>query len=116
MDGWWVEGYHNGQTGWKFGLEGPVDEASLSEAPETLLYNEDSASFYQLLPTILNEFYQADNASVFLDKAIMNLTLNIPIFNTHRMAAEYLTQYNLRLPEQQEQEIRHFGSLYNSNC
>jgi starch phosphorylase len=116
MDGWWVEGYHNGQTGWKFGLEGPVDEASLSEAPETLLYNEDSASFYQLLPTILNEFYQADNASVFLDKAIMNLTLNIPIFNTHRMAAEYLTQYNLRLPEQQEQEMRHFGSLYNSNC
>jgi starch phosphorylase len=116
MDGWWVEGYHNGQTGWKFGLEGPVEEASLSEAPETLLYNEDSASFYQLLPTILKEFYQAGNASAFLDKAIMNLTLNIPIFNTHRMAAEYLTKYNLRLPEQREQEMHHFGSLYNSNC
>lgn len=115
MDGWWVEGYHNGQTGWKFGLEGPVDEASLSEEPETLLYNEDSTSFYQLLPTILNEFYRAGNTSAFLDKAIINLTLNIPIFNTHLMVAEYLTKYNLRLPEQQEQEMRHFGSLYNSN-
>ena len=116
MDGWWVEGYHNGQTGWKFGLEGPVEEANLSEAPETLLYSEDSASFYQLLPGILKEFYKAGNSSAFIDKAIMNLTLNIPIFNTHRMVAEYLTKYNLRLSAQQKEEMRHFGSLYNSNC
>ena len=32
---------------------------------------------------------------VFLDKGIMNLLLNIPIFNTHRMAAEYLERYDL---------------------
>lgn len=115
MDGWWAEGYHNGQTGWKFGLEKAVEEADLSESPETLLYSEDSASFYQVLPTILNEFYQRGNGSAFLDKAIKNLTLNIPIFNTHRMAAEYLTKYNLQLTEQQRQEMRHFGSLYNSN-
>ena len=115
MDGWWAEGYHDGQTGWKFGLEGPVEEANLSESPETLLYSEDSASFYQTLPTILKEFYQSGNNSAFLDKAVMNLALNIPIFNTHRMAAEYLTKYDLRLPEEQEQEMRHFLSLYNSN-
>lgn len=115
MDGWWVEGYHQGQTGWKFGLEGPVEEANLSESPETLLYSEDSASFYQALPLILKEFYQADS-SPFLDKAIMNLTLNIPIFNTHRMAAEYLSKYELDLPPQQEEEMRSFASLYNSNC
>ncbi|MEK6201208.1 MAG: alpha-glucan family phosphorylase [Desulfobulbaceae bacterium] len=115
MDGWWAEGYHNGQTGWKFGLEGPVAEADLSEAPETLLYSEDSSSFYQALPTILKEFYQSGNDSAFLDKAVMNLALNIPIFNTHRMAAEYLTKYDLNLPTQQQQEMRHFGSLYNSN-
>ncbi|MDH4319991.1 MAG: alpha-glucan family phosphorylase, partial [Desulfobulbaceae bacterium] len=29
MDGWWVEGYHDGQTGWKFGYEGPVDGDAL---------------------------------------------------------------------------------------
>jgi starch phosphorylase len=115
MDGWWVEGYHDGQTGWKFGLEEPVDEADLSESPEALLYGEDSASFYLLLPTILKEFYESDNHSAFLDKAVMNLALNVPIFNTHRMAAEYLTKYELRLPEEQEREMRHFRSLYNSN-
>jgi len=110
-----VEGYHDGQTGWKFGLEEPVDEADLSESPEALLYGEDSASFYLLLPTILKEFYESDNHSAFLDKAVMNLALNVPIFNTHRMAAEYLTKYELRLPEEQEREMRHFRSLYNSN-
>lgn len=115
MDGWWVEGYHQGQTGWKFGLEGPVEEANLSESPEAMLYSEDSASFYQTLPLILKEFYQADNSALFLDKAIMNLTLNIPIFNTHRMAAEYLCKYNLTLTSQQEEEMRSFASLYDSN-
>jgi starch phosphorylase len=115
MDGWWVEGYHDGQTGWKFGLEESVDMADLSESPEALLYGEDSASFYLLLPTILKEFYQSDNHSAFLDKAVMNLTLNVPIFNTHRMIAEYLTKYELCLPEEQEREMRHFQSLYNSN-
>ena len=116
MDGWWVEGYHNGQTGWKFGLEGSVDEANLSESPETLLYSEDSASFYQLLPSILQEFYQSNNNSAFLDRAVMNIILNIPIFNTHRMAAEYLTKYELHLPDEQEKEMRHFRALYNSNA
>jgi glycogen phosphorylase len=115
MDGWWVEGYHNGQTGWKFGQEGPVEEANLSEAPDTLLYNEDSTSFYETLPSILTTFYQVGNASAFLDYAIMNLMLNIPIFNTHRMAAEYLNKYDLNLPEAQILEMRHFASLYNSN-
>lgn len=115
MDGWWVEGYHDGQTGWKFGLEEPVNAADLSENPEALLYGEDSASFYLLLPTILKEFYQSDNHSAFLDKAVQNLILNVPVFNTHRMAAEYLTKYELCLPEEQEREMRHFRSLYNSN-
>jgi len=115
MDGWWAEGYHNGQTGWKFGLEGPIEEANLSESPETLLYREDAASFYQILPTILKDFYQSDISSAFLDKAMANLSLNIPIFNTHRMAAEYLEKYELNLPELQAQDMRHFSSLYHSN-
>jgi glycogen phosphorylase len=116
MDGWWVEGYHDGLTGWKFGQEGSVDEANLSESPETLLYSEDSTSFYQLLPTILQEFYQSPTNPAFLDKAVMNLLLNIPIFNTHRMAAEYLEKYELRLPEEQAQDMLRFRGLYNSNA
>ena len=108
MDGWWVEGYHEGATGWKFGHEGPVEEACLSEDPSTLLYKEDSAAFYQLLPEILAGFYTGSSPELFLDKAAMNLALNIPIFNTHRMTAEYLQRYRLSLPREQEKiMLRH---------
>jgi len=115
MDGWWVEGYHEGQTGWKFGHEGPVDEADLSESPEALLYAEDSASFYETLPMVLQEFYEEDFKSRFMDKAIMNLCLNIPIFNTHRMAAEYLKKYELTLPSVLQSKMDGFAALYDSN-
>ncbi len=116
MDGWWVEGYHDGLTGWKFGHEGPVNEADLSESPEALLYAEDAASFYQILPTVLEEFYSDSKHSQIIDKAINNLSLNIPIFNTHRMAAEYLKKYNLKLPRQQQTMMDGFAELYNSNA
>ena len=115
MDGWWVEGYHEGLTGWKFGYEGPVDEADLSESPEALLYAEDSASFYRILPGVLEEYYDNGSRSRFIDKAIMNLILNIPIFNTHRMAAEYLQKYALDLPSSLQSRMNNFAALYNSN-
>lgn len=110
MDGWWVEGYHNGQTGWKFGYEGPVEEADLSEAPDALLYTEDAAAFYELLPTVLESFYT--RPASYLERALNNLRLNIPIFNTHRMAAEYVAQYGLQLPQDQEAAINRFRRLY----
>lgn len=115
MDGWWVEGYHDGLTGWKFGYEGPIDEADLSESPEALFYTEDSASFYEILPCVLEEFYEDSNKSRFIDKAIMNMSLNIPIFNTHRMAAEYLQKYQLNLPSSLQSRMDAFAKLYNSN-
>lgn len=116
MDGWWVEGYHDGLTGWKFGHEGPVDEADLSESPEALLYAEDSDSFYKMLPGVLGEFYEDDTHSRMIDKAIMNMALNIPIFNTHRMAAEYLQKYKLKLPSALQKRMDGFAKLYNSNA
>lgn len=115
MDGWWAEGYHEGQTGWKFGHEGPVDDADLSESPEALLYAEDSASFYKTLPLVLEEFYENESHGRFIDKAIMNLCLNIPIFNTHRMAAEYLQRYQLKLAPSLQSRMDDFAALYNSN-
>ena len=112
MDGWWGEGYHDGQTGWKFGYEGPVDDANLSEAPDALLYAEDAAAFYQLLPSVLDMFYAQPQQ--YLAKAINNLQLNIPIFNTHRMAAEYIAQYGLTLPQPTKETIDRFRRLYKS--
>lgn len=112
MDGWWVEGYHEGLTGWKFGYEGPVDEADLSEDPEALLYTEDAAAFYDLLPAVLDLFYNQHDR--FMERALHNLALNVPIFNTHRMAAEYVSQYNLDLPKAQCATIEQFRRLYQS--
>ena len=113
MDGWWVEGYQNGLTGWKFGYEGPVEEADLSEEADSLLYEEDSLSFYTLLPEVLDIFY--DRPEEYLQVAVNNLRLNVPIFNTHRMAAEYVGKYNLQLDEQTAATVRHFQQLYQSD-
>ncbi len=113
MDGWWVEGYHNGRTGWKFGFEGPVEEANMSESPDSLFYKEDSRSFYQLLPRILRMFY--DRPDRYLDKAINNLRLNMPIFNTHRMAAEYVWTYGLKLDDATADRMAAFRKLYQSD-
>ncbi len=113
MDGWWVEGYHEGLTGWKFGYEGPVEEANLSEDSGTLLYAEDSLSFYELLPRILDIFYERPEE--YLRVAANNLRLNVPIFNTHRMAAEYVEKYELQLDESTATAVRHFQKLYKSN-
>ena len=112
MDGWWVEGYHNGQTGWKFGYEGPVAEADMSEDPDSLLYEEDSLSFYQLLPEVLEIFYEKPDT--YLDVAINNLNLNVPIFNTHRMVAEYVQKYQLDLEPETEAMMTEFRGLYQS--
>jgi len=110
-----VEGYHGGKTGWKFGHEGPVDTANLSESKEEMLYKEDSDSFYRLLPLVLKDYYQDKTFSAFLDKGIMNLCKNIPIFNTHRMAAEYLKKYNLTLPDTVKSKMQSFAQLYSSD-
>lgn len=112
MDGWWVEGYHDGLTGWKFGHEGPVDEADLSEDPDSLLYAEDSNAFYELLPELLDMFY--DNQQDYLVRAGNNLKLNIPIFNTHRMIAEYVAQYGLPLDAGLTARMAQFRALYQS--
>ena len=113
MDGWWVEGYHNGATGWKFGYEGPVEEASLSEDPDTLLYEEDALSFYRLLPEVLETFYSRPDQ--YIDVAINNLRLNVPIFNTHRMASEYVRRYDLQLNGVTAGMIASFQRLYQSD-
>jgi len=115
MDGWWVEGYHDGRTGWKFGFEAPVDGTGLSEDPDSLLYEEDAASFYDLLPEVLAEFYLPDRRQRYIDRCIMNLALNAPIFNTHRMAAEYVARYQLQLPPDLEERLKRFQRLYCSD-
>ncbi len=113
MDGWWVEGYHDGATGWKFGYEAPIDDNALREDPDTLLYAEDATSFYGVLAEVLDTFYNHHDR--YMDKAVMNLALNCPVFNTHRMAAEYLRNYGLDLEPEIQQRMERFAALYRSD-
>ncbi len=115
MDGWWVEGYHKGKTGWKFGIETQIDEVSLSEDYASLSYKEDSASFYRIFPKILTAFYDEDKRAEYIDKCIMNIALNCPIFNTHRMAAEYIDLYGITLSASMNRKMAKFREMYNSN-
>ncbi|OGR00695.1 MAG: alpha-glucan phosphorylase [Deltaproteobacteria bacterium RIFOXYD12_FULL_55_16] len=115
MDGWWVEGYHRGQTGWKFGYEDIVSPEHFSEQQSSLLYNEDSDSFYTVFPEMLRLFYDPSLHGQYIDKGIANLTLNYPIFNTHRMAAEYVARYDLDLAPELQQEMEKFRRLYCSD-
>jgi glycogen phosphorylase len=112
LDGWWAEGYHDGRTGWKFGYETPIDMETLSESRSAMLYAEDSASFYSLFPEILSEFYDPSRRSQYLDKCIMNLVLNCPKFNTHRMAAEYVGRYEIKVPARIDSRLEKLRNLY----
>ncbi|MCF6290267.1 MAG: alpha-glucan family phosphorylase [Desulfobacterales bacterium] len=114
MDGWWAEGFHDGATGWKFGHEGAFHEEGLSEDPAALLYAEDSAAFYRLFPEILKTFYDPELRPQYLDKSFRNLALNAPIFNTHRVAAEYLEKYRITLPAEAQKKITLLRRLYQS--
>src|SRR3989339_339390 len=115
MDGWWVEGYHEGQTGWKFGYEEAISPEHFNEQTSSLLYNEDSASFYTVFPEMLRLFYDPALHDQYIDKCIANLTLNYPIFNTHRMAAEYVARYDLALAPEVQREMEKFRRLYCSD-
>ncbi len=115
MDGWWSEGYHNGKTGWKFGIETKVSNACLSEDASTLLYKEDSTSFYKLFPKILKTFYDENSRPKLIDKCIMNIALNCPIFNTHRLASEYTKIYDYPLPDDVQNNLKSLQKLYDSN-
>ena len=114
LDGWWMEGFHDGKTGWKFGIDTPVDIEPLSEDPAALLYAQDSNSFYKLFPQVLKEFYDPKLRPKYIDKCINNISLNIPIFNTHRMIAEYCRNYGIILPPPVEKKIKGFQKLYKS--
>ncbi|MDA8163717.1 MAG: alpha-glucan family phosphorylase [Desulfobacteraceae bacterium] len=114
LDGWWAEGYHDGQTGWKFGYETPIDMEILSETRSAMLYAEDSDSFYELFPELLETFYDPARRPEYIDKCIMNLVLNCPKFNTHRMAAEYLERYDIALPPDIGRRIDKLRALYTS--
>jgi len=64
---------------------------------------------------MLRLFYDPTLHDQYIDKCIANLTLNYPIFNTHRMAAEYVARYDLDLAPKVQGEMEKFRRLYCSD-
>jgi len=63
---------------------------------------------------VLKEFYDPKLRAKYIDRCINNIFLNIPIFNTHRMIAEYCRNYELNLAPQVDKKIKYFQKLYQS--
>ncbi len=89
LDGWWIEGYIEGDTGWSIGPS-PV-ETNLVENHDT----RDSDDLYAKLETeIIPTYYDARSIWVWM----MGNTIgqNAYYFNTHRMMRRYVTEAYIR--------------------
>jgi starch phosphorylase len=84
LDGWWIEGWIEGVTGWAVGK--PFDPGVDRETAD----REDSADLYRKLETAIVPLYYGDRGRWI---AIMQhaIALNASFFNTNRMVQQYVT-------------------------
>jgi glycogen phosphorylase len=88
LDGWWLEGWVEGVTGWAIG---PPETASDASAPPDVLAERsrvDAACLYATLDGAVAPLYYGNRAG-FLEVARSAIALNGSFFNTERMAREY---------------------------
>jgi len=89
LDGWWIEGYIEGDTGWSIGPS-PV-ETRLVENHDTL----DSDDLYaKLEKEIIPTYYDARSIWVWMMGNAIGQ--NAYYFNTHRMMRRYVTEAYIR--------------------
>ncbi|TAH38167.1 MAG: alpha-glucan family phosphorylase [Planctomycetota bacterium] len=81
LDGWWLEGWIEGTTGWRIGADAP-DAGPPSRA-------RDAAALYDQLENAVARLYyrQPDR---FLEVRANAIAINGAYFNTHRMLGEYV--------------------------
>ena len=89
MDGWWREGY-NGSNGWSIG-----DDHS-----ETDLETQDEKDSEHLLRTlteqVIPDFYRRNDRGIpeaWIRRMRNAMRFLVPVYNTDRMVAEYVTRY-----------------------
>jgi starch phosphorylase len=80
LDGWWIEGWIEGITGWAIG---PKNRDDAVNDPE------DAASLYDKLEKSILALY-AQNRSGFIDVMRHTIALNGSFFNTQRMVQQYV--------------------------
>jgi len=87
LDGWWIEGYIEGATGWSIGPEPTSSPVSN--------YDVDSADLYKKLEEQIIPLYYEDNAGwvKMMQSAVGKVAY---YFNTHRMMRRYVTEAYIR--------------------
>lgn len=82
LDGWWVEGYIEGVTGWSIG-RGSSDAASQEGSGD-----RDARELYDKLRGVIAPLFYQDRERW---SGIMRSTIafNASFFNTHRMVQQY---------------------------
>lgn len=89
LDGWWIEGHIEGDTGWSIGPE-PTEimpDENENEIDTNDLYNK-------LEKTIIPTFYQ--NREKWINMMKSAIGKNAYYFNTHRMMLRYVTEAYIR--------------------
>ena len=82
LDGWWLEGWIEGVTGWSIGEKIPPENAEDSNIA-------DAQSLYDKLENVIVPLFYKDRGS-FINVMVHSIALNGSFFNTQRMLQQYV--------------------------
>ena len=85
LDGWWIEGFIEGKTGWSIGGTCVADQHSGDRA------KCDADSLYDDLEKVVLPLFHNDREQ-FIDMMRHCIALNGSFFNTHRMVQQYVVR------------------------
>ncbi|MFW6018150.1 MAG: alpha-glucan family phosphorylase [Halapricum sp.] len=87
LDGWWVEGHIENETGWKIGPEPEESEPDETEAEDE--DRQDAMDLYDQLENTVVPMYYEDREK-WTDIMRNTMAFNGPYYHTQRMVREYL--------------------------
>lgn len=90
LDGWWIEGWVEGVTGWSIGPA--ATETNLEENDETA----DIEDLYDKLENVVLPLYYNENREGWIKVMKGAIGKNACYFNTHRMMRQYVTEAYIR--------------------
>lgn len=83
LDGWWVEGWIEGETGWAIGESCKIDQTHPDRAAS------DAAALYDKLERVVIPLFYRDRDR-FIDVMRHCISLNASFFNSQRMVSQYV--------------------------